>query len=193
MYKLFLIFSFLIGLLTSAIVNAQTCNNLAIEESTPTNAFTFSSDGKTVTHVASGLTWKRCLETQVFHNNETPDNPLDDECDSSTPNPTIMPSLSWFDALNQAQIANNENYGGYSDWRVPNLKELYGIVEHCQRSFAINRRVFPGDPFSWVWSSSPAVNDLYDSSSAWGVHFYNGWVGTRGRDSTGSVRLVRGG
>ena len=39
-------------------------------------------------------------------------------------------AMSWEDALSFAQQKNKENYLGYSDWRLPNAKELQSIVDY---------------------------------------------------------------
>jgi hypothetical protein len=166
------------GLLAAGMVNAQTCTNTAMEESTPTSAFTFNSDG-TATHRMTGLVWKRCLEGQTFADNGTAANYLDDQC-TGQPN-----GMDWAGALNQAQTVGQ-------GWRVPDQKELKSIVEHCRVNPAINTEVFPGTS-DWVWSSSPVVNYPDAASIAWFVYFGNGGDGWGGRSLDDAVRLVRSG
>lgn len=38
--------------------------------------------------------------------------------------------LTWQEALNWVRAKNNENYLGYNDWRLPNVKELHSIVDY---------------------------------------------------------------
>lgn len=183
MYKQRLICTLLGGLLMTGMANAQTCTNTAMVESTPTSGFTFNAGG-TVTHNATGLMWKRCLEGQTFADNGTPSNYLDDKCTGTAT------GLNWQAALNKAQTANGANDSGHNDWRVPNHKELTSIVEFCRTSPAINTEVFPGSSSSAVWSSSPGAE-----SNAWRVPFNNSydygfWDN---RDRSLSVRLVRSG
>ncbi|UDQ96460.1 DUF1566 domain-containing protein [Lentisphaerota bacterium WC36G] len=52
-------------------------------------------------------------------------------------------ALNWKDALNYAE---NSNYAGYSDWRLPNAKELQSIVDY-------NR--------SLQSTNSPAINPVF--------------------------------
>ena len=40
--------------------------------------------------------------------------------------------LDWEEALAWVQERNNENYLGYSDWRLPNAKELQSIVDYSR-------------------------------------------------------------
>lgn len=183
-----LLTSTLLGsLLMVNMANAQTCTTAAIAESTPTSGFTFSTDGKTATHTAMGLMWKRCLEGQAFSDNGTSDDYLDDTCTGSAPR------MNWKAALNQAQTANSANDSGYNDWRVPNSKELGSIVEYCRRRPAINTDVFRDFPTLdsvRVWSSSP---ETYPDTlvGAWGANFAYGSASWYQRSDTNRVRLVR--
>lgn len=188
MNKLLTISSLLCALLMAGIANAQTCTNTHMAESTPTNGFIFSADGKTATNTPTGLTWKRCLEGQTFSDNSTPSNYLDDTCTGTAI------ELDWQAALSQAQAANSTQDSGYNDWRVPNLKELESIAEHCRTYPAINTDIFPGGN-DWVWSSSPIVAYLGHESDTWGVRFDVGEGGYLLRSGTNHVhvRLVRSG
>jgi len=40
--------------------------------------------------------------------------------------------LNWEEALAWAETKNSENYLGYNDWRLPNVKELQGIVDYTR-------------------------------------------------------------
>ncbi|QQZ28567.1 DUF1566 domain-containing protein [Thiothrix subterranea] len=167
------------GLLLSGLATAQTCTNTAMEQSTPTSAFTFNSDG-TATHQMTGLVWKRCLEGQTFTDNGTATHYLDDQC-TGQPN-----GMEWAAALNLAQTAGQ-------GWRVPDQKELSSIVEHCRVDPAINTEVFPGSGSYWVWSSSPVVNYPDYASDAWFVYFDDGSDVWDDRYADVAVRLVRSG
>lgn len=201
---------YLLGVLLYAmlplVVNAQTCTEPAITESTPTADFEFYNSG-TVKHKPTGLIWRRCLEGQVFFDNNTPENYLDDQCTDSPIN------VNWQEALEQAKKVNTGGgFAGSVHWRVPNLKELKSIIEYCRQDEggAFNPDIFPNPGklayIEWanlfylravpVWSSSPVVNDA-DTSQAWFVQGTNG-VGEKGsrheRSQYGidfAVRLVR--
>jgi hypothetical protein len=54
--------------------------------------------------------------------------------------------MNWEDALSYAEIKNSENYLGYSDWRLPNAKELQSIVDY-------NR--------SLQYTDSPAIDPMF--------------------------------
>jgi hypothetical protein len=68
------------------------------------NDFTDNGDG-TITDEATGLVWS--------------------QSDSGE-------GMTWEDALAWVQQMNEENYLGYSDWRLPNAKELQSIVDYTR-------------------------------------------------------------
>ncbi len=147
-----------------------TCNN-AIPRSTPDAAFIIHNDG-TVTHIATGLMWMRCVLGQTLSGTV---------CGGSTM------TYIWQDAL---QAADSYTFAGYTDWRLPNKSELASIVEWACNDPAINTVAFPNDPNGLVLSSSPYADN---SNSAWTVLFFNGSFVNYGKPSSGNVRLVRGG
>lgn len=140
----------------------------------PTADFMEHGDG-TVTHVSTGLMWKRCAEG------------LSGE---TCANGEAM-TMFWDVAL---AAAESSGFAGYSDWRVPNFKELHSIVESCGYDPAINQTVFPRTPRppfgSVFWTSTswaPAPSD------AWVVVFDRGGGVATPKGSRLFVRLVRGG
>jgi hypothetical protein len=80
--------------------------------------------------------------------------------------------------------------GSKSDWRLPNIKELGSIVDPSGRYQAIDSTAFPSTSYSYYWSSTTSVNN---TSNAWNVHFYYGYMGSYRKTSSDSVRCVRGG
>jgi len=84
---------------------------------------------------------------------------------------------TWKEALDYVQGMNagtNPNFG-HNDWRLPNRKELYSLVDHTQYNPALPT----GHPFTNVqlgsyWSST---TDAQHTSDAWYVYFPYGWVG----------------
>jgi hypothetical protein len=68
-----------------------------------------------------------------------------------------LTALDWQDALAFAEQKNGENYLGYNDWRVPNIKELQSIVDYSGVYPAIDSRYFQiTDENSYFWSSTSA-------------------------------------
>ena len=81
---------------------------------------------------------------------------------------------------------------GATDWRMPKIKELEGIVDFGVSHPAIDPTYFPNTSVSDVWSGSPNADN---ASSVWFVSFGSGFSddGSDSRPYNGGVRLVRGG
>jgi hypothetical protein len=107
------------------------------------NKFIDNGDG-TVSDLATGLMWARD--------------------DSGLP-------LNWEDALEWAQARNGQDYLGYSDWRVPDAKELHSIVDYTRSpqatasaaidpvfNISIIRDEEGQDSYPFYWSSTTHVN-----------------------------------
>ncbi|MEA3291353.1 MAG: DUF1566 domain-containing protein [Pseudomonadota bacterium] len=160
-------------LLVSVLFTAQPVQaacNANMQQSTPTGQFTDHGDG-TVTDDKTGLMWAQCAEGLSG---------------SGCP-PGSATTHTWQAALDLAAASTHANY---TDWRLPNLKELTSIVEISCNNPAINATIFPNTPGSHFWSASPYAND---SGNAWGIYFGNGYDYYGSRSSSARVRLVRGG
>jgi hypothetical protein len=93
---------------------------------------------------------------------------------------------AWIDALN---AEGGQGFAGFSDWRVPNVKELQSIVDYGVRDPAIAPD-FPGvTGLVRYWSATPTVGDI----GAWWVNFQNGNVSTDLKGAAFHVRAVRSG
>jgi hypothetical protein len=151
---------------------AQICRSESeIPSSTPTSEFTDHGDG-TVTHHATGLMWTKCPLGQSGSG-----------CATGSAN-----TYTWEAALEEAA---GSSFAGYTDWRLPNIKELGSIVEKRCYLPAINEAVFPAMTTTYrFWSSSP--NADY-SGYAWLFLFNYGYSYYNSRYFNHSVRLVRSG
>lgn len=87
-------------------------------------------------------------------------------------------------AVNAAQLC------GFTDWRMPTVKELEGISDLNRMNPAIDPDYFMITPSSDFWSGSPYAGS---SNDAWYVNFGSGYAYFNLRSDTLHVRLVRGG
>ena len=83
------------------------------------NDFVDNEDG-TITDEATGLMWSQQDSGAV-----NDDASIRDESDEN-----YGYGRTWVDTLEWVQDMNEANYLGYSDWRLPNAKELQSIVEY---------------------------------------------------------------
>jgi hypothetical protein len=87
---------------------------------------------------------------------------------------------------------NRDNFGGYSDWRLPTIKEFFSIADKSVINPAINTDYFPNIMFSsggFFWSSTAYVNNL---AKAWFLKLLNGDVDNGELAHLKNVNAVRG-
>jgi hypothetical protein len=151
-------------------------NTTSVIQSTPTTDFApLGNNDVTVTHKKTGLMWKRCAEGLSGA-----------ACTTGT-----AANLTWANALKAANSANSAAFGSYTDWRLPNVKELESIGEVCGANPSINQTAFPATPTSvYFWSSSSYVPGPWN---AWYVDFGFGGTWSSAKTNVNYVRLVRGG
>jgi hypothetical protein len=132
--------------------------------------FVDHGDG-TVTQLNTGLMWAKCSEGQ-----------------SGSGCSGAATQMVWSEAFSAAR---HSNLGGYTDWRVPNIKELHALTDHSRYSPALDSDYFPNTPLAWFWSSSPYANYF---NGVWEVNSETGSISSYGyRYEFNPVRLVRGG
>ena len=79
--------------------------------------------------------------------------------------------FNWLAAIAACEA---KNYAGYTDWRVPNVRELMSIVDYGKDTGAtINAAAFPGARNNTYWSSTTYVQN---ATLAWRVTFNDGGV-----------------
>jgi len=86
--------------------------------------------------------------------------------------------------------SNNEGLCGFTDWRVPTIKELEGLVDASRYNPSIDSGYFPNTRASDFWSSLPYAEDSY---YAWGANLSTGSSHSLYRTFGYLVRLVRSG
>jgi hypothetical protein len=98
--------------------------------------------------------------------------------------------LSWPEAFQFIEGMNREKRFGFSDWRLPNRRELYSLVDHGEREPALPL----GHPFEHVWAGKcwTATTSARDHAYAWWVQFSGGrmFFGNKADDAV--VWPVRG-
>jgi len=114
----------------------------------------------TVTDLDTGLTWQQMEVTSV---------------------------MNWESALRHAE---DLSLGGYSDWRLPNIKELHSLNDETLAGPSLDTNYFPGARGVRYWSSTTLDNQ---TNSAWWVDFQYGLVSYDSKSTNLYVRCVRGG
>lgn len=165
-------------LLAAGLAQAQQICPAGDPHTTPDSDFADAGNG-TVLHLPTGLIWKRCAEGQTWNGST---------CTGAAAGYAWQQAFQRADAVN-AGMPGTQN-AGFTDWRVPNLKELRSIVERGCNHPSINLTQFPATPALFFWSGSP---DAGHSGGAWGVLFEGGNGDWFSRSLTSRVRLVRAG
>ncbi len=142
-----------------------------------------NGDG-TITDVNTGLMWEKLSDDGSIHD-------LDDR-------------YTWSAAFEvKVALLNATAFAGHTDWRVPNQKELFSILDletlFPSLSPAFNNGCTSGCTVatcsctalpSFFWSSTSTASD---TALAWAVTFDDGSVANGFKGSAQSVRAVRGG
>ena len=169
----------------SAATTAVAACNADIVSTRPDGRYIDHGDG-TVTDTVTGLMWKQCSEGLSSVNAP---------CDTG-----YLSTFTWRMALDHADAVNRAGgFAGYTDWRLPNYKELFSLVELKCYDPAINTTLFPDTVSSiaagllkYYWTSSPYLSDGNSQNLSWAVFFYSGVPLAVPRTEFNLVRLVRG-
>lgn len=125
----------------------------------PVPRYTDNSDGS-VTDSLTGLVWSK---------------------DANAPGPDICKpgiSIAWDKAFDYIDCLNSNKYLGYNDWRMPNKKELFSMVDFTKIRPALQAEhpfvnVYSDTGDSEYWSSASLLNN---PEMAVGIWLVNGWI-----------------
>jgi len=136
------------------------------------SSYTDNEDG-TITDGNTGLMWKRCTEP-----------------DTQTSGCTGTHSIyTWQNAINQCEGLNYPT-DVYTDWRLPNAKELWSITSlEPGTAPYIDHTAFPGTISGYYWS---ATTYPYGTVRALYVDFFDGYLDRGAKTYSYCVRCVRG-
>jgi hypothetical protein len=145
---------------------------VSISAQAESSRFVISADGQEVSDISTGLIWQRCPLGMYWTENT---------CQGAAS------YMMWYEALPAA--ADVARKAGIV-WRLPNVKELAGLLDYNVINQAIDKQVFPATPNAPFWSSSPYAQDAF---YAWLVNFFDGAVYYSYLEDMAAVRLVRDG
>ncbi|NMP14807.1 DUF1566 domain-containing protein [Thalassotalea sp. Y01] len=137
--------------------------------------FSISEDGASVLDNKTGLTWARCDLGQAWSEEQG-------RCLGE------QEEVSWLQAHKSAE---SYSASGQSDWRVPNIKELYSLVEERCAGPAMNTQVFPSTFYADIYFSSTINNLKATGDSAYAFFSRLGQIQSVDKDSLLKVKYVR--
>lgn len=96
-------------------------------------------------------------------------------------------TIEWVWAVSHCRTLN---LAGFDDWRLPNINELFSIVNFARISPAIYTAFFPNTVSGHYWSSTTYMNVTIN---AWHTNFNTGELSLSLKTESKYLRCVRGG
>jgi len=166
---------------------AQTCGAESTSTA-PTENYSFVEGNERIVvdngYRRKATLWMRCALGQKW----------DSKNKTCIGEPTLF---AWHEVHQLAAKYNEEEFGGFDQWRVPFLPELMTLRETNCTNPAMNTEVFAGAPAAFFWSSMPAVDDLnkaeFSKDEAYGADFVSGEFRREKISKMGAVRLIHDG
>ncbi len=172
------------GGMEGAIARAATCGDAAdrftvMKSSTLLNSPGGVADG-TVYDKKSGLMWKQCSEGKsgTSCNQQASFN-------TSVADETYL--SNWVKDVNKNPVTLG---AGFSDWRIPTVKELASLVDRCISAPALDKTIFPE---ALSLSAVTSTQDANNPSQFWYVDFSQGTIAVGATTTNKLLRLVRAG
>jgi len=130
----------------------------------------FAAAGDVVADATSRLVWMRCSVGQAFDGRH------------------CVGRVRFFDLPDALAFARAQAERTGEAWRLPNVKELYSLVDLAIHSPAIDHGTFPDTPRAQYWTST---NDVHFPDNFSAVQFSNGDLLDNGYWQSRALRLVR--
>ena len=99
----------------------------------------------------------------------------------------IGTTMPWEPSITHCE---NLSLDGYSDWRLPNLRELTSLIDDSKVAPSIDTSVFEHTASYYYWSSTTYAGA---TSRAWYVYFNDGYQRRSTKSASYYVRCVRAG
>jgi len=100
---------------------------------------------------------------------------------------------TWSNALLSAVACNTNVFAGHTDWRLPNVTELFSLIDYDQYNPSLTK-VYPFTNIalgaSSYWTSTTSSGS---TGAAWGMNLIDATSTETVKDNTSYVWLVRGG
>jgi hypothetical protein len=92
------------------------------------------------------------------------------------------------DWTNSISFCHGLTFAGHSDWRLPNVNELFSIINHSLSYPAVDTTFFPNTQPSYYWTSTTGSGGTTFAET---IYLYNGQMNYDYKTSAHYVRPVR--